>query len=164
MNLMEQLHNSRSWLNEPGFATSSLPSLSTCWSAPRHPQEPPCRRRRGTSRTRRHNDDKGLGIASLVALLSAANSEVVPFRLSSWLTRSGRSGFYGRFGRAEDLNLGIFINVHPSRRRQVESHGVVVTGGAILTWWVLPLMLAAGFATPWPYNYWRLNAFGKACH
>ena len=39
-----------------------------------------------------------------------------------------------------------------------------LTGGAILTWWVIPLMLAAGFVTPWPYNYWRLKKWGKACH
>ena len=41
---------------------------------------------------------------------------------------------------------------------------VTLTGGAVLTWWVIPLMLAAGFITPLPYNYWRLKAFGKSCH
>ena len=41
---------------------------------------------------------------------------------------------------------------------------VILTGGAILTWWVIPFMLAAGFVTPLPYNYWRLKALGKACH
>jgi len=39
-----------------------------------------------------------------------------------------------------------------------------LTGGARLTWWVVPIMLAAGFVTPWPYNYWRLKKWGKACH
>ena len=41
---------------------------------------------------------------------------------------------------------------------------VAMTGGAILTLWVLPFMLLAGFITPLPYNYWRLKALGKACH
>ena len=41
---------------------------------------------------------------------------------------------------------------------------VFLTGGAMLTWWVLPVMLAVGFVTPLPYNYWRLKAHGKACH
>ena len=41
---------------------------------------------------------------------------------------------------------------------------VFLTGGALLTWWVIPAMLAVGFATPLPYNYWRLKALGKACH
>ena len=40
----------------------------------------------------------------------------------------------------------------------------IATGGAILTWWVIPLMLIVGFITPLPYNYWRLKALGKACH
>jgi len=39
-----------------------------------------------------------------------------------------------------------------------------LTGGAILTWWVVPIMLLIGFLTPWPYNYWRLKKFGINCH
>ena len=39
-----------------------------------------------------------------------------------------------------------------------------LTGGAILNWWVIPIMLAVGFITPWPYNYWRLKKFGINCH
>ena len=39
-----------------------------------------------------------------------------------------------------------------------------LTGGAMLTWWVIPIMLLVGFLTPWPYNYWRLKKFGIACH
>ena len=40
----------------------------------------------------------------------------------------------------------------------------LLTGGAILNWWVVPIMLAVGFVTPWPYNYWRLKKFNIACH
>jgi len=40
----------------------------------------------------------------------------------------------------------------------------LLTGGAMLTWWVIPIMLIAGFITPWPYNYWRLKKFNQACH
>ena len=40
----------------------------------------------------------------------------------------------------------------------------IFTGGAILTWWIIPIMLAAGFITPWPYNYWRLKKYNEACH
>ena len=39
-----------------------------------------------------------------------------------------------------------------------------LTGGAILTWWVVPVMLTIGFVTPWPYNYWRLKKYNEACH
>ena len=40
----------------------------------------------------------------------------------------------------------------------------LLTGGAILNWWVIPIMLIVGFLTPWPYNYWRLKKFGINCH
>ena len=39
-----------------------------------------------------------------------------------------------------------------------------LTGGAMLTWWIVPIMLAVGFVTPWPYNYWRLKKYNQACH
>ena len=40
----------------------------------------------------------------------------------------------------------------------------LLTGGAVLTWWVVTIMLIVGFLTPWPYNYWRLKKFGINCH
>tara|TARA_Y100001970_G_C14058692_1_gene763002 strand:- start:638 stop:1075 length:438 start_codon:yes stop_codon:yes gene_type:complete len=39
-----------------------------------------------------------------------------------------------------------------------------LTGGAILNWWIIPIMLGVGFVTPWPYNYWRLKKYGISCH
>ena len=39
-----------------------------------------------------------------------------------------------------------------------------LTGGAVLTWWIIPIMLIAGFLTPWPYNNWRLKNFNQSCH
>ena len=39
-----------------------------------------------------------------------------------------------------------------------------ITGGAILNWSVIPIMLLVGFLTPWPYNYWRLKKFNEASH
>ena len=38
---------------------------------------------------------------------------------------------------------------------------VILTGGAILKWWVIPIMLIAGFIAPLPYNYWRLKALKR---
>ena len=40
----------------------------------------------------------------------------------------------------------------------------LLTGGAILTWWVVPIMLIVGFLTPLPYNYWILKKFNFSCH
>ena len=39
-----------------------------------------------------------------------------------------------------------------------------LTGGALITYWVVPIMLTVGFLTPWPYNYWRLKKYGLQCH
>ena len=40
----------------------------------------------------------------------------------------------------------------------------VVTGGAELNWFIIPLMLLAGYIAPLPYNYIRLKKYGKSCH
>ena len=40
----------------------------------------------------------------------------------------------------------------------------LLTGGANLIWWVIPIMLLIGFITPWPYNYWCLKKYNVACH
>jgi hypothetical protein len=40
----------------------------------------------------------------------------------------------------------------------------LLVGELKLTWWSMLPSLAAGFLTPWPYNYWRLKKFGVACH
>tara|TARA_Y100000590_G_scaffold126302_3_gene144377 strand:+ start:7027 stop:7467 length:441 start_codon:yes stop_codon:yes gene_type:complete len=40
----------------------------------------------------------------------------------------------------------------------------VVLAGGILVWWVIPLMLIAGFFTPLPYNYFRLKKYDESCH
>jgi len=40
----------------------------------------------------------------------------------------------------------------------------LVVGSAKLIWWVMPLMLIAGFLTSWPYNYWRLKKYQLSCH
>ena len=40
----------------------------------------------------------------------------------------------------------------------------VFTGGAVLTWQVLPFMLTAGFLTPLPYNYYKLKKYNISCH
>tara|TARA_B100001248_G_C27300914_1_gene417102 strand:- start:69 stop:488 length:420 start_codon:yes stop_codon:yes gene_type:complete len=41
---------------------------------------------------------------------------------------------------------------------------IFLTGGALITWWVIPIMLTVGFITPLPYNYWRLKKYNISCH
>ncbi len=40
----------------------------------------------------------------------------------------------------------------------------ILIGEAKLTLWIIPLMLIAGFITPWPYNYYRLKKYNISCH
>jgi len=39
-----------------------------------------------------------------------------------------------------------------------------ITGGAVLNWYVIPIMLAVGFITPLPYNYYKLKKYNISCH
>ena len=41
---------------------------------------------------------------------------------------------------------------------------VILTGGAMLTWWAIPIMLFVGFITPLPYNYYKLKKYNVGCH
>ena len=41
---------------------------------------------------------------------------------------------------------------------------ILITGGALITWWAIPIMLTVGFLTPLPYNYWRLKKYNASCH
>ena len=41
---------------------------------------------------------------------------------------------------------------------------VIILGKAYLNFYIIPLMLFAGFVTAWPYNYWRLKKYKLACH
>ena len=40
----------------------------------------------------------------------------------------------------------------------------ILLGEAKIIWWIIPLMLGAGFITSWPYNYYRLKKYNISCH
>ena len=40
----------------------------------------------------------------------------------------------------------------------------LITGGAVLNWYIIPIMLAVGFITPLPYNYYKLKKYNISCH
>ena len=75
------------------------------------------------------------------------------------LIRQGFS-FNGALKTASGMSLISML----SMEIMMNSTDYILTGGAILTWWVIPIMLIVGFLTPWPYNYWRLKKFGINCH
>ena len=73
-----------------------------------------------------------------------------------------RQGF--TFNGAVKTASGMSLISMLSMEIMMNSTDYILTGGAILTWWVVPIMLIVGFLTPWPYNYWRLKKFGINCH
>ena len=68
------------------------------------------------------------------------------------------------FSKAFKTALGMSFISMVSMEIAMNLTDVILTGGAILNWWVVPIMLLVGFLTPWPYNYWRLKKYGIACH
>ena len=63
-----------------------------------------------------------------------------------------RQGF--SFNGAVKTASGMSLISMLSMEIMMNSTDYILTGGAILTWWVVPIMLIVGFLTPWPYNYW----------
>ena len=68
------------------------------------------------------------------------------------------------FGQALKTALGMSFISMISMEVAMNLADYLLTGGAMLTWWVVPIMLFVGFITPWPYNYWRLKKYNIACH
>ena len=68
------------------------------------------------------------------------------------------------FNKAFNTALGMSLISMISMETTMNLTDYLLTGGAILTWWIVPIMLIVGFLTPWPYNYWRLKKYGVNCH
>ena len=68
------------------------------------------------------------------------------------------------FKKALHIAAGISLISMISMEIAMNTTDYILTGGAMLTWWVVPIMLIVGFLTPWPYNYYRLKKFNQACH
>ena len=68
------------------------------------------------------------------------------------------------FNKAFNTALGMSLISMISMETTMNLTDYLLTGGAILTWWVVPIMLIVRFLTPWPYNYWRLKKYGVNCH
>ena len=74
-----------------------------------------------------------------------------------------RTGF--DFANALKTALGMSFISMLMMEIAMEFTDLVFTGGVLgLNYYAIPLMLLVGFLAPWPYNYWRLKKFNKACH
>ena len=95
-----------------------------------------------------------------IMILAIINGLITSIILETIVLMSQNFSFVNAFKTACGMSLISMI----SMEIMMNLTDYVLTGGAILTWWVVPIMLIVGFLTPWPYNYWRLKKFGVACH
>ena len=68
------------------------------------------------------------------------------------------------FSKALKTALGMSFISMVSMEFAMNLTDIALTGGAMITWWGVPIMLTVGFLTPLPYNYWRLKKYNVSCH
>ena len=95
-----------------------------------------------------------------IMILAIINGLITSIILETIILMTQNFNFINAFKTASGMSLISMI----SMEIMMNLTDYILTGGAILTWWVIPIMLIVGFLTPWPYNYWRLKRFGIACH
>ena len=95
-----------------------------------------------------------------IMILAIINGLITSIILETIILMLQKINFVNAFKTALGMSLISMI----SMEIMMNFTDYVLTGGAILTWWVIPIMLTVGFLTPWPYNYWRLKKYGINCH
>ena len=97
-----------------------------------------------------------LGIMTLAII----NGLLTSIMLETYILMKQKFDFIGALKTACGMSFISMVSMEIS----MNATDYFLTGGAMLTWWVVPIMLIVGFLTPWPYNYWRLKKFNQACH
>ena len=95
-----------------------------------------------------------------IMILAIINGLVTSIFLETIILMKQNISFNKAFNTAFGMSLISMISMETT----MNLTDYLLTGGAILTWWVVPIMLIVGFLTPWPYNYWRLKKFDFNCH
>ena len=95
-----------------------------------------------------------------IMVLAIINGLITSILLETFILIRQNFSFKNAFKTAAGMSLISMISMEV----MMNLTDYLLTGGAILNWWVVPIMLIVGFLTPWPYNYWRLKKFGIACH
>lgn len=95
-----------------------------------------------------------------IMILAIINGLITSIILETFILIKQNFTFIGALKTASGMSLISMLSMEIT----MNVTDYLLTEGAILTWWVIPIMLMVGFLTPWPYNYWRLKKFGMACH
>ena len=95
-----------------------------------------------------------------IMILAIINGLVTSIILETFILIKQKINFNNAFKTAISMSFISMISMETT----MNLTDYLLTGGAFLTWWAVPIMLGVGFLTPWPYNYWRLKKFGISCH
>jgi len=95
-----------------------------------------------------------------IMILAIINGLITSIILETFILMRQSFPFFNALKTAAGMSLISMI----SMEIMMNLTDYLLTGGAVLTWWVIPIMLIVGFLTPWPYNYWRLKKYGLNCH
>ena len=85
-----------------------------------------------------------------IMVLAIINGLITSIILETIILIKQGFSFYGALKTASGMSLISML----SMEIMMNYTDYLLTGGAILNWWVVPIMLIVGFLTPWPYNYW----------
>ena len=95
-----------------------------------------------------------------IMVLAIINGLITSIILETIILIKQGFSFYGALKTASGMSLISML----SMEIMMNYTDYLLTGGVILNWRAVPIMLIVGFLTPWPYNYWRLKKFGTNCH
>ena len=95
-----------------------------------------------------------------IMILAIINGLITSIMLETVILMKQNFSFFSAIKTASGMSLISML----SMEIMMNLTDYFLTDGAILTWWVIPIMMIVGFLTPWPYNYWRLKKFGLECH
>jgi len=95
-----------------------------------------------------------------IMILAIINGLLTSIMLETYILMKQKFDFINALKTACGMSFISMVSMETS----MNATDYFLTGGAQLTWWVVPIMLIVGFLTPWPYNYWRLKKFNQACH
>ena len=102
----------------------------------------------------------GIPLSTLSIMLLAIINGIITSIILETIVLSRQMLFSKAFRTAIGMSLISMISM------EVAMNAVdwIILGEAKLVLWIIPIMLFAGFVTPWPYNYYRLKKYNITCH
>ena len=95
-----------------------------------------------------------------IMILAIINGLITSIALETIILLNQKFGFINAVKTAFGMSFISMISMEVT----MNLTDYLITGGAVLTWYVIPIMLCVGFVTPLPYNYYKLKKYNISCH